>query len=176
MIRTKPFVVVAAVDGSDLTASVLQRALDAAAHRPDHDVHVVRVVEEELDPIAAANRINQLEAMRQELDSDIAGVLDGMQGQDDRPSWRISTHVAAGIPTEEVASLAADVEAQLIVLGRHGDHARRGSFVGSAPERLLRLARCPVLVVQPIDYSVDVESDEPEPELAWEEATWRGAA
>jgi nucleotide-binding universal stress UspA family protein len=42
---------------------------------------------------------------------------------------------------------AAAVNADLLVLGRHGHTARLGLLVGSTTRTLLRTATCPVVVV-----------------------------
>lgn len=166
----RPFVVVAAVDGSTTTASVLTRALQAAVLRSDHEVHVIRVHQD---------RTGELEELLRQLESDVADVLDNFQGgPHGQTVWRIRTHAAIGIPNEEVASLAAEVEAHLIVVGTraHQEPARPGR-AGPTPDGLLRLAGCPVLVVRPIPNEqgreVEADGDGAHPS---DERTWRGAA
>ena len=52
-----------------------------------------------------------------------------------------------GIPAEQLAELADDVGAELIVVGSRGRGAFRAAFLGSVSNSLIGIARCPVLVV-----------------------------
>ena len=69
-------------------------------------------------------------------------------GSAGRPLHVIS-HLRLHAPAQEIAQLAADLEADLVVVGMHGN----GSFVrfilGSVAENVTRLAPCPVLVFRP---------------------------
>ena len=57
--------------------------------------------------------------------------------------------VVKGKPRHEIAALAADVGADLIVLARHGSSGLRTAFMGSTALGLLRAAHCAVLVLPP---------------------------
>jgi nucleotide-binding universal stress UspA family protein len=52
-----------------------------------------------------------------------------------------------GIPAEQLAELADDVRAHLIVVGSRGRGAFKAAFLGSVSNSLIGIARCPVLVV-----------------------------
>ena len=52
-------------------------------------------------------------------------------------------------PAHEIAKLARQTGADLIVVGTHGHGAIPGILLGSVTQRLLHLAPCPVLVVPP---------------------------
>jgi nucleotide-binding universal stress UspA family protein len=52
-----------------------------------------------------------------------------------------------GIPAEQLAELADDVEADLIVVGSRGRGAFKAAFLGSVSNSLIGIARSPVLVV-----------------------------
>lgn len=56
--------------------------------------------------------------------------------------------VRVGSSAKEIAAAAAAVHADLIVMGRGGGRALRDTFLGSTAERVVRLARRPVLVVR----------------------------
>ena len=59
-----------------------------------------------------------------------------------------STVLADGFPVEEICSIAAEHDAQLIVVGSHGWGAARRLFSGSVSTGLVHSAACPVLVVR----------------------------
>lgn len=60
-----------------------------------------------------------------------------------------ATHIAEGRPYQEIVKLAADLDADLIVLGTavHGSLFGNNQVLGSEIERVIRNAPCPVLCV-----------------------------
>jgi nucleotide-binding universal stress UspA family protein len=52
-----------------------------------------------------------------------------------------------GDEAEEIAGIAADAEADLIVIASRGRGPFKGAVLGSVTQRLLPIASCPVLVV-----------------------------
>jgi nucleotide-binding universal stress UspA family protein len=61
----------------------------------------------------------------------------------------VEHRLVEGEPASEIVSLAAEVGADLIVLGTHGRKGLARLFLGSVAEQVLRLAPCPVLTVKP---------------------------
>jgi len=56
--------------------------------------------------------------------------------------------VLFGDPGQEIAALAKDVDAELVVLPSHGRTGIRRLLIGSVAERVVRLSHCPVLVMR----------------------------
>lgn len=56
--------------------------------------------------------------------------------------------VRQGGVVEEIVAEATERDADLLVVGAHGEHGRAGSLLGSTPENLLRVSEVPVLVVR----------------------------
>lgn len=56
--------------------------------------------------------------------------------------------VTTGRPAAEVARVAAEAGADLIVVGAHGEHPVRDLMLGTTAQKLLRMSPCPVLVVK----------------------------
>ncbi len=52
-------------------------------------------------------------------------------------------------PGEAIAEHATKISADLVVVGSHGRTGLRRILLGSVAERVVRLAKCPVLVVRP---------------------------
>jgi nucleotide-binding universal stress UspA family protein len=48
----------------------------------------------------------------------------------------------------DIVKLAADIEADLLVIGATGDSAIYERMLGSRADRIIQLAQCPVLVVK----------------------------
>jgi hypothetical protein len=61
----------------------------------------------------------------------------------------VAVHVRKGEPGREIAQLAADLGADLIIVGAHkGEHLRK-LVVGSTAERVMVSATCPVVIAGP---------------------------
>jgi len=138
---------VVALDLSEYAEIVLEHALDQAARHSAPDLHFVTVQESPKDSIA-------------ELKQRLAVLaFQGLEAfRPDRPEWRARLHLRSGDPVEEIANLAADVRADLIVIGRFGlrhEHKRRRKRLGSVADGVLRVATCPTLVVGLTEHAVD---------------------
>jgi nucleotide-binding universal stress UspA family protein len=59
----------------------------------------------------------------------------------------VRTELRIGRPHEELTNLAADVGADLLVLGPHGDRPRPWKMLGTTADRTVRSATTPVLVM-----------------------------
>lgn len=66
---------------------------------------------------------------------------------DARPEVRISN-----APAQEIVDYAADIHADLIVVGTHGRSGVSRLLMGSVAEHVVRSAPCPVLVVRPSEH------------------------
>ena len=55
-----------------------------------------------------------------------------------------------GTPYQEILALASVQEADLIAVGVHGFGSGSQAFFGSSVDRVLRQARCPVLIAHPL--------------------------
>jgi len=61
-----------------------------------------------------------------------------------KTSWRVQM----GVPHEEITRTAEEEHAGMIVMGTHGRSGLNRVLLGSVTERVIRLARCPVLTVR----------------------------
>lgn len=125
------FQVVAALDRTEYAEIVLEHAIDQAARHDAPDMHFLTVIEDTDDAEAAKGWL-------------ATQVLQGLETVGLKAvDWRSRLHVAVGVPADEIASLAATLRADLLVIGRFGAHERGGSTA----ERVLAQATCPTLVV-----------------------------
>jgi nucleotide-binding universal stress UspA family protein len=60
----------------------------------------------------------------------------------------VTVHGAIGAPASEIARFAAEVDADIVIVGSHGRRGLERAFLGSVAEKTLRLCGCPVLVVR----------------------------
>jgi nucleotide-binding universal stress UspA family protein len=88
-------------------------------------------------PMAEGSMEAELEASEELLERVVAGA--GVNGAELR--------TMLGLPAEQLAELADDEGADLIVVGSRGRGGFRAAFLGSVSNSLIGIARCPVLVV-----------------------------
>lgn len=60
----------------------------------------------------------------------------------------VSTRVRIGSPAREIVGHAAALEADIAVLGAHGEHFIKGVLTGATTQKVARAADCPVLIVR----------------------------
>jgi len=65
------------------------------------------------------------------------------------------------MPAHEIAQVAADLEAVLVVVGTHGRKAFSRMLLGSVAEQTVRFSPCPVLVVRPKTPPTPIPSIQP---------------
>lgn len=136
--RDTPYVELIAIDDSEYAPIVLQHGFDAAGARGQVDLHVVTVRAPGDDMEAAKQRLAVQVTEELEPFREVAG------------AWRVRLHVRTGHAAEEIADLAGELDADLIVVGRFGVQVKKRRL-GSTAEQVLGLAPCPTLVIQLVD-------------------------
>ncbi len=121
---------VVGVDLSEYADIVIEHALDQAARHEAPELHFLTVKEK---------RKPASEELKQTLWDRVYPALETFNqfGKD----WRARLHVRRGSPDEQIAQLAAEIRSDLIVVGQFGLHRN------NIPNRVLRVASCPTLVV-----------------------------
>lgn len=153
MAESTDFVIVVGVDFSDPGNRAFERAIELGG-RLGGFIHLCYVADDRVAAVTTAARV-------QHLDTVLRAARDQSRDYLDRQMKEISGragfvaprglvfHVRAGAPGPELIRLAAELDADLIVVGTHGAKGIERLVMGSVSERVVRLARCPVLVVRP---------------------------
>ena len=89
-----------------------------------------------------------IHAHEQEVRAKLKQVVSELSDEGIDATLKIVTHRGAQ-PAHEIADLAEDIGADLIVVGTRGHEPLTGLLLGSVTQRLLHLAQCPVLAVPP---------------------------
>lgn len=139
-------------DSSGSAEHALDRAVGLAARQPNHILHVVAAIargggahdQQGYDSAADLARAAIAERVADAF-VEHAGELPGEQ-----PAFRV--HARIGRAAEEILGLARDVGADLIFIGSHGRVGVQRLLRGSVSERVVREARCPVMVVRATTY------------------------
>jgi nucleotide-binding universal stress UspA family protein len=91
-------------------------------------------------------------------------------------SKSIYTHVLLGRPIPTLLQACVDFDADLLILGAHGQKGLQHLLIGSVAEQLLRLAHCPVLIARPKNYHGLPKSPYPSEEANQGRAEWHPGA
>jgi nucleotide-binding universal stress UspA family protein len=135
----KPFRVLVGVDLEDQASSgyALDAGLRMASRVAGSEVHAVQVVSSETVDEKAVQAAGLLRLYVSEKAAALS--IAGPQAS--------GIHVRRGDPATQIAQIAADLVADVIVVGAQS-HVK-SLFVGSTAERLLASAQCPVFVAGP---------------------------
>src|SRR5688500_2023700 len=133
--RARRYRIVVGIDLSEYADIVIEHALDQAARHDAPELHFLTVCE---------HRRHSIEKCKQALWEQVYPELEAFNrhGTD----WRARLHVRRGKAEIEIAEPAAEIRADLIVIGQFGLHNARTSD-NNVPNRVLQQAVCPPLVV-----------------------------
>jgi nucleotide-binding universal stress UspA family protein len=130
-------------DGSEHAFNALSLAL-AIARQNKSELHMICV--EEIDYIPEF-----IEEVRQEAGTAARRFHKAVQrarAMAEESGVSLHTHVVAGHPVRDIVELAAQLKADLLVIGAKGHSAIYERLIGSRADRIMQLAQCPVLVVK----------------------------
>lgn len=138
------FRIVVPLDRSEYAEIVLEHALDQAARHDTPEVHILSVVGKE----------SEVQPGKEWLARAVLEGLDSFR----RDGWQTRLHVRVGTAAEEIANLALEIDADLLVIGRYGMHDKRGSIA----DRVLEAVTCPTLIVGLAGHTVDPQPQCPQ--------------
>lgn len=127
---------------SSIAATQLARDLAAATNAELHAAYVIGDYFEQISVMFPEGGHSALSRMRAEVN-------DRMQTFAGEADGRVLTHVLEGRPYAEIVRLAAEIDADLIVIGTsvHASLFGGAPVLGSEIERVVRNAPCPALCV-----------------------------
>jgi len=165
----RPYIIVVGIDYSELGQLALERAFEVASREPGGEPHVVHVATVLSRGLVGLDMPDDLYAVhpneaKAQLESYVRHELDAWsarQPPENAAFERACTHQRLGSAGEEIAQLASDLDADLVIVGTHGRRGVSRLVLGSVAERAVRLAPCPVLVVRPKQVDLSVPQIEP---------------
>jgi nucleotide-binding universal stress UspA family protein len=143
--------IIVGLDGSDLARTAMAWAADEARrrHAPLLIVHAA-----DLDRRTAISEPTAYRVMREvaEYGADLVADAKASIGET-HPDVIATSLIREGGPADLLVKLSND--AQLVVVGSHGEGRFVGALLGSTSQRVAARANCDVVVVNPADYRVD---------------------
>ena len=128
-------------DGSEHAFNALELAL---AKQNRSELHMVSVLEIDYAP-------EFIEEVREETGAAARRfhkVLQRAREMAEKSGVKLNTHVVSGHPVRDVIRRAAELKADLLVIGATGHSALYERMIDSRADRMVQLAQCPVPVVQ----------------------------
>jgi len=167
------FVILAPIDGSPATDQVVASASRFAQMVTGGELHLLHVV----DRVADAET-----TLANDVASDLKRERDRMVETAARRARdlgvpRLLVHVVDDRPAHGILATAAELGADLILVGTHARRGLARIVMGSVAEEIVRKASCPVLVVREKSYGANAvpEIEPPCPACIEAQHTSRGA-
>jgi nucleotide-binding universal stress UspA family protein len=164
---THAHVTLVATDYSDASNEALQQALDSALEREIAAIHVVHVMDTghavilaEMSEVPIVPEPQLVASATAKLRRYVRAQLEA-HGGDHTRLHTLTSHIRFGEAAEEIAQFAAELSADLVVVGTHPRHGASRWLIGSVAEKVVRSAPCPVLVARRKDAAETHESAQP---------------
>lgn len=155
----RPYVILAAVAFDETGDHALDEASRVADRGGRSELHLVHV--------AVENGTGELAGELLALNVRLSRIPEQLKERVERLSLartrRVTAHIRVGVPARAILQTAADIGADLIVVGTHRRKGIEKLVLGSVAERVLHEARCPVLVALQRDYAALARGSSVEP-------------
>ena len=145
--------IVVGIDFGPSGDEAFRMALELGREIPSSELHLTAVVVER-SHTPSAQRIAEDERLAAEAAKKLAEYTEGKRVGYEGLSFErpVVQHVRIGDAAEALHQVAVDVDASLIIVGTRGARGIARLVLGSVSERLVKLAKAPVLVARPKDY------------------------
>jgi nucleotide-binding universal stress UspA family protein len=140
--------ILCAVDFSEPSTTAVDYAASFASHAGARLVLINILDWPVTDAGPADARVPMLDTFRREWEVKAAEELRKAVPAETRRGAQVEEIVAIGKPSREILRVAAEVGADLIVMGGHGRGALERAMLGSTAHYVVRHAVCPVLTVR----------------------------
>lgn len=155
-------------DGSIGTAHVALQAIDLA-RQYGATIHVLHVVDDDF-----RTRIGEFTGADDELERRGEQAIERVEHMITAHDVAVETVLETGDPATTIVEYAADIDADVVVLGTHGRSGVERRLIGSVAERVVRRSPCPVLTIGLPDTDVTVETETQATEIAQDALDDRG--
>jgi nucleotide-binding universal stress UspA family protein len=145
------YIIVVGVDYSNVSRLALREGLNIGLERASCEVHVVHVdpdfTEAAPQSPTTPTAVEAVQRLYELVDEEVTAFRTILRPFDAK-GMRVVLHVRTDAPGKGIAQLAADLQADLVVVGTHGLTGLTRVLLGSVAHAVVTLAPCPVLVVR----------------------------
>ncbi|MEW6702626.1 MAG: universal stress protein [Bacteroidota bacterium] len=141
--------IIVPTDFSKLSTSAFEYAKDLA-ERMDAKIHLIYVLEKTPPFLAMRSLdVSEEDVMRSMEEEAIKQLEETAEGLKDDTSVQIVHVLRKGIDYEEIIKYSKEISGDMIVIATHGRTGILHTLLGSVAEKVIRYAKCPVLVITP---------------------------
>jgi|SRR3989339_911961 len=141
--------IIVPTDLSKLSASAFGYAKDLA-ERMNAVIHLIYVLEKTPPFSAERNQDDSTENILRKMETEaIKQLKEASEDLREDSSLNVIEVLRKGIDYEEIIKYAAENNGDLIVIATHGRTGVLHTLMGSVAEKVIRYAKCPVLVIKP---------------------------
>ncbi|WP_440764351.1 universal stress protein [Natronorubrum sp. DTA7] len=138
-------------DGSEYAEKAAEVGFDFA-EKLDATVHALAVGDVNISEISSIGGAPP--QSKQDVTDVAAEWADSLAAAAEERGLETETVVKTGVPAEEIAAYAAELDAEMIVIGTAGRTGLEKRILGSVTDKVVRTAPVPVVTVRP-DGSID---------------------
>lgn len=149
-----PTKILAAVDMSEVSRLALHQAV-WAAKRAGAQLHILHVIE---STGLSANLLDTnvagppAKTLRELIEAEVGQQFQSFISSMEQAGLNANTHLLWGSPAQQTVRLAAELGADLVVLGTVGRRGIEGLLLGNTAESVLTQCGCDVLAIKPVDF------------------------
>lgn len=150
-------VVVVAIDLRKGCVGIMHRALSYAA-QAGAELHLVYVAEPNIANVKPPADMEAPELTgtdHHKLSDFVARRRAEFEASAGKAAPNVTIHTETGDPADKLVEVAAELDADIIVIGTHGRTGLKRILLGSVAEVVVRRAGCPVFVVREKLHSAD---------------------
>jgi len=135
------------VDFSSYSKAALEEAM-SLAKAMSADLCLVHAYQNPAYVLPMSGYVGPTADMVTKIREQLVQELEGMAADCRKAGIQTETLVIEGVPYDAIVTRANEWKADLIVMGTHGRTGLSHALAGSVAERVVRLAKCPVLVTR----------------------------
>jgi len=139
--------IIAAIDFSENSRKVMDAAQRLANNDPTR-IHIIHVVQPVTEGYALNVYTKNFQALEDEASEQATAQLAEYENSDKVPANQL--HTVVGDRAGEIRRIAKDIEADVIVIGSHGNTGEM-RMLGATANKLLHGAKCDILTVHATD-------------------------
>lgn len=131
-------------DFSDHSLKALDYAIDFARSQARVEIVLLHVIE----PIRYTRFVGEISVAMEQQREEAAEQIAALEKRARERHARCRSEVQFGVPYQEIVEAAEKSRADLIIIATHGTTGLAHLLLGSVAERVVQMAKCPVLIVR----------------------------